>query len=144
MVFSARNGTPPYSWSVSRPAVGSISPTNGRQVLYSATDPRSDNNVVVQDASGQIALAIISARTNIFTVSPTNATLERDGDLLLLTTSGGVPPFTWRVSDSAVGQIINPPADSYMEVYQRLYPADNSILIEDSVGNTCIAVIHQP
>lgn len=141
--FRVSEGTPPYTWSVALPDVGSVSPVTGSQTVYTALKV-SANSIVVHDSKGQSAVGNLNASPVIMAVTPSSVTLENDGDLASFTVTGGTAPFTWTVSDESLGGMLNPPADSSSEVYQRIHSGDNSIMISDSLGNTVNAIINQP
>jgi hypothetical protein len=141
--FRVSEGTPPYTWSVALPAIGSVSPVTGSQTIYTALDV-SANSIVVHDSKGQTAAAEINGAPVIMAVTPSSVTLENNGELATFTVTGGTAPFTWTVSDEALGAMLNPPAESRSEVYRRDAPGDNSILIVDSLGNSVNAIVKQP
>jgi hypothetical protein len=55
--FTASGGTPPYSWEVSNPALGTISPITGTTVTYTTTQVVGTNIVTVTDSAGAMATA---------------------------------------------------------------------------------------
>ena len=138
--FNVSGGAAPYTWSVGIPSIGSVSPATGSQTIYTSIDIGA-NSVIVHDSSGLSAVANISGAA--MTVDPTEVTLSSNGDLATFTVTGGTAPFTWTVSDVS-GFMLNAPADSNSEVYERDSPGDNSILITDSRGISVNVVIHQP
>ena len=139
--FSVSGGSSPYTWSVGISSIGSVSPATGSQTIYTCIDIGA-NSVIVYDSSGLSAVANISGAA--MTVDPTDVTLSSNSDLATFTVTGGTAPFTWTINDAALGQMLNTPADSNSEVYQRDHSGDNSILITDSRGVSVNVVIHQP
>lgn len=101
--FSASGGTAPYAWSVSDAAVASISTgglLTGRAagtVVVSATDANG-----VRGSSGTIT--VTASANHTITVTPTTARV-RVNRTLQFSVSGGPTPYTWRLSNPAVGTI---------------------------------------
>ena len=101
--FSASGGTAPYTWSVSDPALASIS-TSGLltglaigSVVVSATDANGGRG-----SSGTITVTEATAHT--IAVSPTTARV-RINRSLQFSASGGPAPYTWSLSNPSVGTI---------------------------------------
>lgn len=58
--LSASGGTPPYTWSVKTASLGSVFPTSGQSVVYSATATPGTNTVSCLDAAGANVLVTIT------------------------------------------------------------------------------------
>ena len=100
--FSATGGVAPYAWSVSDPTVASINPATGLltglaagSVVVTATD--------ADGIAGSSGVITVSAN-HVITVTPNTATVRIFGSLQF-TASGGLAPYTWSLSNPAVGTI---------------------------------------
>ncbi|MCX7592109.1 MAG: hypothetical protein N2255_10835 [Kiritimatiellae bacterium] len=142
VVFTASGGTLPYTWDVSSPALGSITPQGTRQAIY--TRLQSGNNfVLVTDAAGQLALATITQPLpGIPTISPVTANIQADGDVALFTASGGTPPYSWSVVRNTRGTIV--PQGPAQALYTRTSGGDNQVLVTDAAGHAALATVTQP
>lgn len=94
----AEGGVPPYQWRVTDSSVASID--NQGQLVG-----KSPGKVVVRimDAMGEKATsnAIVVTESTILTINPENALLI-PGESILVLASGGTPPYTLEVSNTAV------------------------------------------
>jgi len=100
--FTVSGGTPPYAWSSSDAAAGSIDSVSG---VFQANVP-ARVTVSVTDSSGVSAL---SGNINIvpvpsLSISPMSMVLRPD-DTLTFSINGGAPPYQWSVSDPFVATI---------------------------------------
>ena len=75
-------------------------------------------------------------------LSPESTELTGDGDMVSLTASGGVPPYTWSVQDIFRGSVVD--SGGAGAVYQRSFAGDNSVTVEDSRGQKTFSVVIQP
>lgn len=100
--FTATGGRAPYVWSVSNPAVASIDAATG---LLTALAPGSVV-VTATDADGIAGSSgtITVTQNHVITITPNTATVRLFGTRQF-TASGGATPYTWRLSNPAVGTI---------------------------------------
>jgi hypothetical protein len=75
-------------------------------------------------------------------VSPTETTLESDGDMASFTASGGTAPYTWSVQDVFRGSVVDSGGAS--AAYQRSAAGDNAVIVEDATGEKSFAIVNQP
>lgn len=75
-------------------------------------------------------------------VSPTEITLEGDGDMGSFTASGGTAPYTWSVQDVFRGSIVDSGGAS--AAYQRSAAGDNAVIVEDATGEKAFGIVDQP
>ena len=66
-------------------------------------------------------------------MSPSSATLVRDGEQVSLTAGGGEPPYYWSVIDLSRG-MIDGVTQGVTIVYQRVSVGDNVVVLRDSAG----------
>lgn len=97
--FQAAGGIGTLSWSVSDTELASIS-GNGLLTARAA----GQVTVFVRDAQGNQARSDAIRIIAPLRVSPTSAVLAV-GDTLPLQASGGIEPYEWQSSDSAIGQV---------------------------------------
>ncbi|OQA29617.1 MAG: putative enoyl-CoA hydratase echA8 [Verrucomicrobia bacterium ADurb.Bin345] len=73
-------------------------------------------------------------------------TITQVGGRSVLTASGGTPPYTWTVSDNALGSLADgvDTGQSVVYVASTLGSGDNSVRCEDSSGQSVSVVIMQP
>ena len=149
--FQVDGGTGPYIWTVSAPANGRIIPSRQNEALYTVYQ-LAPNDVMVFDIAGRSAVAEIKAPAaepepepppiEPLTASAEPSTLAADGARSVLTASGGVPPYTWTLQDSALGSLDSSTGASV--VYTRNRRGDNAARVTDSAGSTVAVVIQQP
>jgi len=97
--FSAAGGVAPYSWSLTDTTVGSIDAASG---LFTAL-ASGITTVSAMDSNGEVGVSG-DIRVTAVTVSPANATLNV-GDTTQLTAAGGLAPYSWSSSDTAVASV---------------------------------------
>ena len=98
LTFTATGGTPPYTWSVSNPAIGSINPSTGRFTALA----RGTTRVTATDSNGTQGSQTISV-TQVSIVPNTGSI--GIGQSLQLTANGGTAPYQWRSSNTAIASI---------------------------------------
>jgi hypothetical protein len=144
-VFRANGGSGSYTWDVSNPAMGAMSPASGDTSTYTALGIGA-NDVIVYDGHGDAAIAAISGTVPgdfYVSASANPTTLNNDNDLSVLTASGGTPVYTWSVSEPGKGGFPNGNTGKSV-LYKRLAPGDNGITVTDGRGSTASLVITQP
>ncbi len=95
-------GYPPFKWTAItgefRDKNGNIV-SEGETVVYHASDLIQDDTITVVDASGNMCEATVYNRTELsFVTMSKNVQL---GDTVTLSIQGGVPPYQWKIDDSA-------------------------------------------
>lgn len=100
--FTASGGRAPYAWSVSDPAVASIDAATG---LLTALAPGSVI-VTATDADGIAGRsgAITVTDNHVIAITPSTARVRIFGTVQF-TAAGGTAPYTWSLSNPAVGTI---------------------------------------
>lgn len=74
--------------------------------------------------------------------TPSETTLSSDGDMVVITVTGGSGSYTWSVTDVAIGDIV-PPATGNAVLYKRYQGGDNAVRVDS--GPCCaFTLIHQP
>jgi len=146
VVFSFNGGTAPFTWDVTDASKGSIS-ASGAQGVYTVTAIGA-NDVIAYDSKGNTAIAKISgssdsSATTSLSVSASPNQLNTDGDMAVVTASGGTGPYSWSVVDGNFGGLVNGATGSSV-LYRRFKPTDNGITVTDSLGATASVVIKQP
>lgn len=149
-VFRAMGGEGPYTWDVAN-SRGSLTVDAWSSATYTCNEV-GDNNVIVYDRQGHAAIAYITGSVTNTTPEPVppdaltvgpETTLSGNGDLAVLTVSGGVPPYTWTVTDPGKGNLPSGnTGDS--QVYIRYTAGDNAVTVTDSAGTVAHVVIKQP
>ena len=142
VVFHASGGRGSYTWDTSKHSAGTVAKSgDSDDGIYTAlvVEP---NDVIVWDADGNAALASINGPSSPVVATANPGTLDADGDLSVLTASGGVPPYHWEVGDIALGNVS--PNTGSSVVYTRAHSPDNSVTVTDSAGHSYSIVIQQP
>lgn len=148
-VFVAAGGTEPFAWSLADQTRGHLNATSGRNVIYTRNTD-GNNTIILTDASNHVATAsIIQAATPSnapaqMVISTTASSLANDGDMTVLSVTGGTPPYRWSPAPSmASGNILHPATGSQV-VYQRDSPGDCAVVVTDATGERAYIVISQP
>jgi len=152
MVFTGRGGKGPYTWDVSQSGNGSVRSDGWSQGIYTVRRVEA-NDVIVYDQEGHAAIASITVGVGPSpTVTPTPgpslsasaspASLSNDGDMAVVTATGGTPGYTWRVQDVTLGNVNS---SSGLSVgYIRNDAGDNLVTCTDRDGTSVSVVITQP
>jgi uncharacterized protein YjdB len=98
--FTTTNGSAPYTWSSTDPSVASI---NNAGLLTALAAGTTTVNVV--DNNGDWGVSGVIEVRNI-SVEPRSASLN-PGATLQFSASGGVPPYSWEVSNTQIASIDN-------------------------------------
>lgn len=145
VVFRAAGGSGGYTWDVSTPSRGSITPSGGSQAIYVALSVGA-NDVIVYDRSGHAAIAYISGgeqQSGTLAIKAEPQTISTDWNLSVLTASGGTPPYAWAVSDSLRGNFPSGNTGASV-IYQRYDSGDNAVTVTDGSGTSVSLIISQP
>ncbi len=134
------------TWDVSDPSKGTVSGTGGDQGVYTVT-AIGVNNVIAYDRSGNAATARITSSSSggdstPLAVSASPTSLAFDGKSVV-TATGGIPPYAWKLSDSTIGSIDSEVGASI--VYTRItsLTGDNAVTVTDSSGiRTSVIITH--
>ena len=141
VVFAANGGLPPYQWSVADASRGSLNAAAGSTVTYTRVGP-GNNTVTLRDSDSHVATAVVSQPNFALAIVPSSASLGANNDTIVLTASGGLPPFAWSVADLARGKL-NVYAGSPV-VYTRLTSGNNSVTLSDASGQSVTLAVSQP
>lgn len=145
VVFRAAGGSGGYTWDVSTPSRGTITPTGSAQAVYEAL-ALGANDVIVYDRSGNAAIAYISSgeeQSGSLSIKAEPQTITTDWNLSVLTASGGAPPYTWTVSDPLRGSFPSGNTGASV-VYRRYDSGDNAVSVTDGSGTSVSLIISQP
>ncbi|MDH5229436.1 MAG: S8 family serine peptidase [Gammaproteobacteria bacterium] len=98
IVLDATGGTPPYQWRVTNSAVASIDNSG----VLTGLSPGLVR-VFIMDATGQRGQStpVLITESQLLTFSPRSAILK-PSESILLTVSGGTPPYIWESDNTAV------------------------------------------
>jgi len=130
--FTASGGAAPYRWRVSDTAIASID-ANGLLTAQAA----GSVSVSVTDADGFSASSdsvTINDNNVVITISP-NATNVSRNRWQLFTASGGTPPYSWRLSNPAVGTIYTDTWPGWF-IATGSVGATTTVIATDANGNT--------
>ena len=126
--FTATGGRTPYVWSVSDPAVASIDANTGLltalaagSVIVTAVDADG-----IAGRSGQIT---VTADNHVVTVTPDTATVRVQRSMQFSAT-GGLAPYTWSLSNPAVGTI------SSAGLFRARRPGTTTVIAVDADGHS--------
>lgn len=145
--FTVQGGHEPFSWAVSDKTLGTIS-GGGITVTYTRVASKEGvNDITVTDGLGWSATASViqTSKSNAVAsveISPTDATLDNDGDKEVFTASGGDGNYSWDVGVGARGSVVK--SGGKQAVYTRLATGDNTVIVTDGDGRVAIADITQP
>jgi hypothetical protein len=147
--FAVTGGDTPLAWSVSDDSLGALTDTDGRIANYTRSGTSQGvNEITVVDVIGRTARALVVQDDTVDAGAPSIAPArsrisEADGSVTL-TVNGGFPPYTWSVSDDALGILSNTtqPAVNYHRIGAAA--GVNTIFVTDSVGKSASATVEQP
>ena len=140
--FRAQGGTKPYTWSVSNPAKGTVAASGTEQGVYTVAEV-GPNDVIVTDAKRQTAIAQVNGPLSPLVVTADPETIPAGSNFSILTASGGVPPYNWTVSDSALGNVLSSTGSSVTYKRNPGATGSNAITVSDSAGNSVSIIIEQ-
>lgn len=138
-------GNQPFVWSVSDSnTLGRIS-GSGHSVTYVRTGTANGVNVItVTDDKTWTATARVTQidKPTALTISANSTSLGKNGDLAVITASGGLPPYRWEVSSAALGSVDKTTGTSV--VYVRNHAGNNAVTVRDNAGQLATLIITQP
>ena len=132
--LTVNGGEPPFSWSVSNPGLGSVtSPSpNSRTATYQRSGLGSGvNTVTVRDNLSDTGTAAIVVDN--LAISPQGATIAAGITSQAFSVQGGTPPFSWGVSDTALGTIAST-GERTATYVRRTGTGTNLVIVRDSLG----------
>ena len=146
--FSVQGGDAPMDWSVSDDNLGEVTDTEERIVNYVRKGTTEGvNEITVRDAIGRTARATVvqddEGAPGRLSISPPGAIIQVVGATVTFTGKGGIPPYSWKVIDSSLGELSNTSQSSVN--YQRtdVGPGENVLELIDSQGTLATATILQ-
>lgn len=145
IVFRASGGKGGYTWNVSNKTVGNVTASGNAQAVYTARQV-ADNDVIVYDGSGNAAIAYISIGDSAeldMTITAKPATISTNGNLSVLSVSGGFPPYDWTVSYPLRGDFPSGSRGASV-VYRRLTAGENAVTVTDANDNSARLILSQP
>ena len=132
--LTVNGGEAPFSWSVSNPSLGSVtSPSpNSRTATYRRSGLGSGvNTVTVRDNLADTGTASIVVDN--LAISPQAATIATNITSQAFSVQGGTPPFSWGVSDTALGTIAST-GERTATYVRRTGTGTNLVIVRDSLG----------
>ncbi len=132
--LTVNGGEAPFSWSVSNPSLGSVtSPSpNSRTATYQRSGIGSGvNTVTVRDNLSDTGTASIVVDN--LAISPQGATIATNITSQAFSVQGGTPPFSWGVSDNALGTIAST-GERTATYVRRTGTGTNLVIVRDSLG----------
>lgn len=138
--FEPINGTPPYTWRVSRSDLGAISSAG----LYMANTPDGQNTITVTDSAGRSVQATVIQANNAAAIAalaivPATSTIGIDKQYQIsFQATGGIPPYSWSASSTGLGTITS--AGLYTS---RTIAGQNTITVRDANGTLASATVIQ-
>jgi len=143
--FRVVGGAEPYRWEVSDAGNGSIAVLpDTTEAVYTA-NVIAPNTVLAYDASGKAGVADVTGPTDQLVATASPDTVSTPGGRSILTATGGTAPYTWAVSDIALGTIVGSATGNEV-VYQRSIGGigDNTVSCTDGAGTVVNVLIKQP
>ena len=136
-------GDLPYTWTVTHTGRGTVVATGPTTATYTRTT-EGDNGIVLTDGNGQTVTATVTQQDPTPPViSPSTATLSTNVNSVLLSVSGGTPPYTWSVVN---GTGSRSPTTGTQTIYTK-NPADPPgnyfVMVTDGSALTDTATISQ-
>jgi len=142
VTFTVTGGEGAYHWGAA----------NGNGTVASRAEDTSQgvyttlalagNSVIVYDARGHSAVAtVVTGGGSALTVTPSDATVSTNTQVLAFAATGGTPPYSWAVLNGH-GSLNTTTGASVL--YTRLSAGDNGLTATDSAGASSSVVIHQP
>ena len=142
VTFRAQGGTKSYNWSVSKSAKGTVAASGAEQAVYTVIEV-GPNDVIVTDAKNQTAIAQVSGPLSPLVATADPQTIPAGSNFSILTASGGVPPYDWTVSDTALGNVLSSSGSSVTYKRNPGVTGSNAITVSDSAGNNVSIIIKQ-
>ena len=143
ILFTVQGGNGNYSWGVSMPDNGKITPQRGNddQAIYTANELKK-NNVIVYDGDGEAAIAEITYSPSALSITPTSVSMA-NGDTVTFMGSGGAEPYTWSLVFSGRGNLSGANPGTSISYTATLTNTVNTIILTDDNGTTAQASITQ-
>jgi hypothetical protein len=132
VTFSTTGGTSPYNWGLSTNQTGGSVDSSGN---YTAGSTPGTDIVQVTDGSGQSASASVSANAAL-TIAPSSTTLIV-GDTQPFTTTGGLAPITWSLSQDHSGGSV----DTSGNYTAGMAAGNDHVQAVDALGETVSATV---
>ncbi len=142
IAFTVLGGKKDYRWAVAIPGRGTIHSTGPNQAIYTVLIV-APNTVIAYDDDGRTGISEIKASTSSLTASASPSSLAVNGDMAVITVSGGYPPYVWTVVDASLGHLVGGNTGVSV-VYVRDHSGDNAVQVQDQAGNVANVVITQP
>ncbi len=140
--FRASGGSTPYQWRVANSGRGKLEVHKMNEAVYTV-QRIGNNNVIVTDRLGRSAIATIEGQIQeLDSLTANPATLDNDGDVSILTVTGGVAPYSWSVEYPSRGNLLATSGTSVS--YVRNSAGDNVISVTDGTGVTKHLRMTQP
>ena len=143
VTFTVTGGEGAYHWGAANEANGTVASRaeDTSQGVYT-TRALAGNSVIVYDARGHSAIATVNTGgSSTLVVTPSDATLTTNTQVLAFAATGGTPPYTWAVLNGHGSLSATAGASVF---YTRISAGDNGLTASDSAGASVSVVIHQP
>jgi hypothetical protein len=129
-VFNASGGTGTFSWVASG---GTLTPTSGSPVTYTAGTQNGDFNVLVTSGSATAAAAVHIRGLNIVALDSTHINVGATCRVSITNPSENVAPFSWFSTNPSVGTIL-PIEGGTKGQLTGVAPGITSVYARDNVG----------
>ena len=140
--FKVRGGGKPYHWRVADSSRGSLEVRNMTEAIYTVRRI-GNNDIIVTGHGGRSAIAkVVGELQELESITADPSVLENDGDVAILTVSGGVAPYQWSVEYPSRGNLLATSGTSVS--YVRNSAGDNVIRVTDGAGTTVNLRMPQP
>lgn len=140
--FKVRGGGKPYHWRVADPSRGSLEVRNMTEAIYTVRRI-GNNDIIVTGHGGLSAIAkVLGELQELEPITADPSVLPNDGEVSILTVSGGVAPYQWSVEYPSRGNLLATSGTSVS--YVRNSAGDNVIRVTDGAGVTVNLRMPQP
>jgi hypothetical protein len=153
-LYTVSDGIAPYTWTVSNSSYGTITPNSDTANAIYTVLAIYPNSILVTDTQGHSAVGLMetsSVSTATLTINPpgplayTFSTYPVLPAFINFSVTGGVPPYTWQSSNSAIAQVV-PTSNSadvsvYIETSGTNLIGEAIISVSDAVANSAQATI---
>ena len=171
--FTASGGYD-YKWGLSDGTLGTLSTRSGPITVYTAGSHIGSTNATLAQVltltstiAGQATGGTITTNQTPYTAqaeayithsvtpgtTPTPAqltitaspsSLSNDGDISVITVTGGVSPYGYSVADPLLGSLLSGNDNGSTRTYRRNSAGGNAVTVTDSAGSSAAVSIQQP
>ena len=140
--YTASGGDGTYAWTFSNGDIGTLSASSGASITYNGTE--AGTQTITVQSGGETVTRLVNqtaaAEDNAFSVSPAQTAIA-NGDSRTFTANGGVAPYSWTLSDGALGGVSTDAGPSIE--YSAVSTGTQMLTVTDGNGATATATITQ-